>query len=272
MGGDEMGSVVGEFRSYVEGRIGGDDGNIGVGRLEEEERKWLDDACLSRFLIARNNNMNKAWDMLYSCMKWRREFKVASLIRGEGDNDVLVKREGESGKIVVMRGGRNGEAVVLMRPGFENSKDAKGNVKFLVWSLERACAIGDRWIVIVDYNGYSWSNAPSMAVARETVRILQTCYPERLKKAILVEPPGLFWMGWKVLKHFVDPITRDKLRFVKEGEMKEDREIREDILDTRLIPVQYGGHVEWEWNCESYFAESIRPDYLNQSSYANGVQ
>ena len=36
----------------------------------------------------------------------------------------------------MMKAGKNGEDVLLMQPGLENSKDSKSKVRLLVWSHE----------------------------------------------------------------------------------------------------------------------------------------
>ena len=105
-------------------------------------------------------------------------------------------------------------------------------------------------IVVIDYEGYGISNAPSGAVAIELVRILRNCYPERLHKAVLVAPtPGLLW--WKVLKVLVYPTKSDKMKFAQRCNLLEDKAIRENVLDMRNIPREYGDKLEWSWNFEA---------------------
>lgn len=50
----------------------------------------------------------------------------------------------------------------------------------------------DKVVAVMDYANYSSSNAPPLMTMKDAVTRLQTNYPERLKTAIITEPP--FWM------------------------------------------------------------------------------
>ena len=177
-----------QFRSFVESRL--KSSNL---TLTPSEQAWMDNACLQRFLSARNKNQEKAYQMLKSCLEWRRHFRIEQLLLNYNQGLThpnttyeTIKNEGETGKIIVLHQmTKNNQAVLLLRPGFENSSNSENQIKFLVWSLEKA-SLHSKWIVIVDYQKYSFRNAVSINTAKETVHILQNCYPERLEKAFLI--------------------------------------------------------------------------------------
>lgn len=83
----------------------------------------------------------------------------------------------------------------------QNSKSAKGQIKYLVYCMENAILnLGpgqSQMVWLIDYDGYKLSNV-SLAVSKETAHILQDHYPERLGLAILYNPPKFFEPFWKV--------------------------------------------------------------------------
>ena len=51
---------------------------------------------------------------------------------------------------------------------------------------------------LIDFEGYSYRNAPPISIAMKTLNILQNHYPERLGLAVCYHPPRLFQLTWKV--------------------------------------------------------------------------
>ena len=53
--------------------------------------------------------------------------------------------------------------------------------------------VGDgKMNIIIDFQGWTLRNSPPLRTTKETVSILQNQYPERLHKAYLLNPPGIF--------------------------------------------------------------------------------
>lgn len=125
---------------------------------------------------------------------------------------------------------------MYMRPARENSTDQAGSIRHLVWNLEKAIACTkrkskevhvnrggegialDKINLVIDFEGFSLSGAPSMSTSKLTIDVLQKHYPERMHRAYLVHPPGIFRIFWNMVKPFVDPVTRDKTIFVSKGD------------------------------------------------------
>lgn len=51
---------------------------------------------------------------------------------------------------------------------------------------------------LIDFEGYSYRNAPPVTLALKTLNILQGHYPERLGLSVCYHPPRLFQITWKV--------------------------------------------------------------------------
>jgi len=66
---------------------------------------------------------------------------------------------------------------------------------------------------LIDYDGFKLRNAPPMSTTQYTLEILQKHYPERMRHFYLLHPPFVFKVFWNLIKHFVDPVTKEKIVF-----------------------------------------------------------
>lgn len=84
---------------------------------------------------------------------------------------------------------------------FQNTKDAKGQVKYLVYCMENAILNlpqgQDQMVWLIDFAGFNLGNL-SIHVTKLTADVLQGHYPERLGVAILYNAPKFFEPFWKV--------------------------------------------------------------------------
>ena len=74
-------------------------------------------------------------------------------------------------------------------------------IKYLVYCMERAILNlkpdQEQMVWLIDFQGWTMSSI-SVKVTRETARVLQERYPERLGLAILYNPPKVFESFWLV--------------------------------------------------------------------------
>jgi hypothetical protein len=84
---------------------------------------------------------------------------------------------------------------------WQNTTSAIGQIKYLVYSLEKAIMNltedQEKMVWLTDFQCWTLGSTP-LKVTRETVNVLQDCYPERLGLAILYNPPRIFESFWKV--------------------------------------------------------------------------
>jgi len=165
-------------------------------------------------LRARDNDLEQATTMLDSTLLWREEFGLDSL---QTWTEVMQK-ENLTGKAYVRGKDKQNRPIIWMKPKFENTYDHDGNIKHLVYNLERAVACGEangykdgKLCLIIDFEGYSIMNAPPMKTSMETLSILQNHYPERLAKAYLVRPPWIFHSFYSLISPFIDVVTKEKV-------------------------------------------------------------
>ena len=182
----------------------------------------MDDKTFTRYLRARSNDLEQAMKMLDATLTWREEFDVENLHKWAD----IMQQENATGKAYVRGKDKHNRPIVWMKPKFENTHDHDGNIKHLVYNLERAVACGEangyedgKICLIIDFDGYSLLNAPPMKTSMETLNILQNHYPERLAKAFLVRPPWIFHSFYSLLSPFIDPVTKDKIVMVSSSKL-----------------------------------------------------
>ncbi|KAL0453312.1 UNVERIFIED_CONTAM: Phosphatidylinositol transfer protein PDR16 [Sesamum latifolium] len=148
-----------------------------------------------------NLNTKKAAKMLKENLKWCLEDKPEKI---QWDD---IAQEAETGKVYRANyQDKYGRAVLVMRPGFQvekfikNTKTVEGQIKYLVYCMETAISDldedVDQMVWLIDFEKWNMS-CISMKATRETTRLLQDHYPERLGIAILYNPQkSLSPSGW----------------------------------------------------------------------------
>lgn len=68
----------------------------------------------------------------------------------------------------------------------------------------------DSLVIIVNYKETTLRTNPSIGTAAKVLHILQSHYPERLGRAIVVNLPFLLEFFYRGISPFLDPITREK--------------------------------------------------------------
>lgn len=215
-----------------------------------ETASFVTSDCLQRYLRARNWDVDKARRMLQATLIWRSSYRPDTLPVREL---ALLRSESATGKMYVLeRADLAGRAIIVMRPGLENSRDSRGKIANLVYTLERAsCLARDQFLVIVDYmlGEVSAATLPSLSVSRDTANILQGHYPERLACMVLVNAPKIFHAMFKVLAPLVDVQTKQKIHFVQKCE----EVVEVDGVDRDALPTEYGGKLEGSFDVDRYF-------------------
>ncbi|KAK4534423.1 hypothetical protein CDCA_CDCA01G0448 [Cyanidium caldarium] len=240
-------------------------------QLSASERRWSDDACLSRFLRARRRHVGRAYRQWQETLLWRREFGVEEMMLRADLADV--RHQSETGKMYVHGYDKYNRPLVIMTPRLQNTSERKtsqGQMRHLVYTLERAVAMMrppvEKLCLIIDFQGYSLRNAPSLQVQRQTLKILQDHYPERLGMAICIDAPVLFWTFFQLIKPFIDKRTAAKIKFAerkaKPGTRTHMGTLLQAYVDGHVLPAGLGGKSSWRYSNQEYFARRIIPSYL----------
>ena len=124
---------------------------------------------------------------------------------------------------------KEGRAVFINHPRADTSwEDKDYYIKGNIYMLERALACTerktngelDKVVICYDLNGYELKNSPPPMLFKKVLTDLHEHWPERLEHVFVVDAPFVFRAFWSIIKHFIDPITKDQVQFVNGEKQK----------------------------------------------------
>lgn len=187
-----------------------------------------DDDTICRYLIARNNDLAKATELLTKAKSWRS--KHMPILK----RDVIP--ELQTGKLYVHGTDREGRPLLIFRPSMHDAgnRDLETMAKMVMWCAEYAISkLPDdksKFTVIIDRDGAGWGQ--DLEFLKSFTKLFQDQYPERLYRAIVVPTNFVFWSIWKIASAFVHPVTRQKVvTLVFQSALSE-------YVDPEFIPVR----------------------------------
>ncbi|KAI8578866.1 hypothetical protein K450DRAFT_244883 [Umbelopsis ramanniana AG] len=228
----------------------------------ENEKGFLTDNTLRRYLRARKWDELAAIKMLEATVQWRRTEKP------ECYDPEYISPEAETGKMYFSGFDKTGRPIWIMRPRLENSKNAERQVKHIIFSLERAIRLMPAGVenisIIVDFKDASSGHSPSVATCKKFLDILGNHYPERLGKAFVVSAPWVFHATFKIISVFMDPVTLAKIKFAidKKDDSEKERQksqtenewvFLEDYIDVNQLESVYGGTYNFKYDFDVYW-------------------
>ena len=141
-----------------------------------------------------------------------------------------------------------GRPCLYLNPHKQNTEEPKKQMHHLVFTLERCIDLMapgvETLALLVNFKDSRRGQSASVSQGRETLSILQNHYPERLGRALVQDVPWLIWGFFKAISPFIDPLTREKLKF--------DEDLRMLVPPEQLIK-QYKGDVEFDYVHEKYW-------------------
>ncbi|KAH0721070.1 hypothetical protein KY285_005394 [Solanum tuberosum] len=196
------------------------------------------DASIQRFLRARNWHTKRSAKMLKEALIWRLENKP-NMIRWDD-----IAQQAEPGKVYKANYfDKYGRTVLVMKPGIPNPYSVEMQMRYLVYCMENSIldlkSGQEQMVWLIDFEGWNMSSI-SVKVTRETARILQDCYPERLGLAILYNPPKVFESFWILVKPFLEKRTYKKVKFVYPNDV-DTQKVMEDLFDMDKLESCFGG-------------------------------
>ncbi|KAL1127572.1 hypothetical protein V6Z11_A13G187400 [Gossypium hirsutum] len=184
-----------------------------------------------------------------------------------------IAQEAETGKVYRANYcDKLGRPVLVMRPGLQNTNSPVGQIKYLVYCIENAIMNlvqdQEQMVWLVDFQGWAMTSI-SVKVTRETARILQDHYPERLGIGILYNPPKIFESFWTIVKPFLETKTYKKMKFVYSDDPKSLKVI-EEIFDLDKLDVAFGGRNPAGFNLEVYARQMKDDDSKRMNFHGSG--
>lgn len=218
--------------------------------LTPADAQFCDDACLCRYLRARDFDVKKSHKMLCSTLTWRKEFRPQHISPDD------VEEEAVTGKLYRNGFDKMGRPVIYMRSGRENTKTYDRQVRHLVYHVERAIASArpgvEQLVLFIDYTGFSMSNSPPMSISKQILNILMDHYPERLGMAIMVQQPWYFSVFWAAISPFLNSVTKAKIHMYK-GDAEKLLAKLLDYISPDAIEKQFGGSNAFEYVHDQYW-------------------
>lgn len=223
---------------------------VALGPLSGRSLRYCTDACLRRFLEARNWNVEKAKKMLEETLTWRSTYKPEEIrwheVAGEGETGKLFRADFHD---------RHGRTVLILKPGLQNTTSIDNQIRHLVYLIENAILNlpegQEQMAWLIDFTGWSFSTSVPVKSARDTISILQNYYPEILAVAFLYNPPRIFEAFWKVVKYFLDTKTFHKVKFVY-PKNKDSVELMKTYFDVENLPTEFGGKTTLNYDHEEF--------------------
>lgn len=162
-----------------------------AGPITDDEIFWLTRECLLRYLRATKWNVSEASKRLLATLTWRREYGVESFT---GDH---ISPENETGKQIIIGYDIAARPCHYLNPGRQNTEPSPRQVQHLVFMVERVIDLmvpgQETLALLINFKkGEKRSNtAPGIGQGREVLNILQTHYPERLGRALIINSKSL---------------------------------------------------------------------------------
>lgn len=210
--------------------------------LTDSEHMFLTRDALLRYLRATTWDVAQAETRLENTLVWRREYGL------EKHTKDYISIENETGKQVILGWDNHGRTCQYLRPSKQNTERSDRQIQHLVFMLERAIDLmppgQETLALLINFAETKSGQGVTIAQGRQTLNILQNHYPERLGRALVTNVPFYIWGFFKLITPFIDPLTREKIRF------NEDMGIhvpREQLLK------ESGGHVEFEYDHKVYW-------------------
>lgn len=203
---------------------------------------WLTRECIYRYLRASKWNEAQAATRLQATLIWRREYGV------ESHTADYISEENETGKQFILGYDNEGRPCLYLNPHKQNTKKSDKQIQHLVYMLE--CSIDlmppgqETLAILVNFKDTRKGDGATVGQGRQTINILQNHYPERLGRACVQDTPWIIWGFFKLINPFIDPLTREKMKF--------DADLRLVVPPEHLLK-RFGGNVEFVYEHGSYW-------------------
>ncbi|KAI1422992.1 cral trio domain-containing protein [Xylaria sp. FL1777] len=215
------------------------------GPLTDNEKMWLTKESLLRYLRATKWDRNEAEKRLLETLTWRREYGVEDLTADH------IGPENETGKQVIVGFDKQGRPCHYLNPGRQNTEVSPRQVQHMVFMLERVIDLippeQEKICLLIDFKaGAKRTNtAPGIGQGREVLNILQAHYPERLGRALIINVPWVVWGFFKLITPFIDPLTKEKLKF--------NEDMTQYVTPEQLVTDFKGGQLPFEYDHSVYW-------------------
>mmetsp|Transcript_32093 Transcript_32093/g.54122 ORF Transcript_32093/g.54122 Transcript_32093/m.54122 type:complete len:236 (-) Transcript_32093:2361-3068(-) len=189
-----------------------------------ELNQHFNDTTILRFLRGQKNIEDKAYEALIKYARWRMEEDVDNIFKPE--TIAKFQKEIDSGKAVFGFHDLNGRPASMCFAHRHNANDRDiYEVKLLtIWILEGLRKLGkpeeERFVICFDLSQFTLA-CMDYEATKQLITILQANYPDTLETLYIIDAPMIFSACWLIIKAWLDPVTSNKVQFVKRKELEE---------------------------------------------------
>ncbi|KAL9025817.1 MAG: hypothetical protein Q9196_005429 [Gyalolechia fulgens] len=210
--------------------------------ITDPDRMWLTRECLLRYLRATKWNVKEAASRLQATLTWRHEYGL------EKHTPEYISPENATGKQVIQGYDIAGRPCLYLNPANQNTERSHKQVEHLVFMLERTMDLmpaGQEMLaLLMNFDKKMGADRPPMWQGKLVLNILQSHYPERLGRALVINIHWVVWTFLKLINPFIDPATREKIKY--------DQSCRQFVPPSQLLKT-YGGEVNFEYDHDVYW-------------------
>lgn len=173
----------------------------------------LNDDVIERFLIARENDLSKAFEMWKNWVEWRFTFHPESITVN------LIRADLETGKAFLHGRDKEGRFCIIIKSGlhFPGKTTFENTMRLCVYWIEKIIKLADesgvkQIVAIVDRTNTGMSNIDYGMIGKSgLMNMLQDYYAERLKKVYILHVNWVYKVVYKLIKPFVATKTNEKI-------------------------------------------------------------
>jgi len=246
---DEQKKILNDLRSIAE-----------QWELTEEDKAFVDDLCLYRYLSGLKWDLKIASEQLKETLAWRREYKPWNIRLKDVENVA------KYGFLYHYGYDRQSRPIIYIQMGKDKSEITEENkllkFKFFVYIMEKCVARMAPGVTnilwVVDMKDSSLSLGVVKAMKDMFVK-LGDYYTERLARCMVINVGWTLSMIWSFVKPFLAQETIDKYVMVKGGN-KELEEILDKYVDKDQLIEEYGGKCKYSYNYHALVQEEAEED------------